>query len=150
MPALFDRFGVKFQYPENWQLDEEDAIQGGQSVTVYSPGGAFWTLVIHPRTADPARLAKAAVDAMRQEYEELEAEAVCEKLAGRETVGYDLNFYYLDLINTAAVRSLQTNRRTYTIFYQAEDREFAKVEQVFLAIATSLIDGLEAAGETVA
>ena len=87
---------------------------------------------------------------MRQEYEELEAEAVQEKLAGRDTVGYDLNFYCLDLINTAVVRSFRTNRRTYTIFYQAEDREFAQVEQVFLAIATSLINGLEAAGETAA
>ncbi len=148
MPALFDRLGIKFQYPENWRLDQEDAIEGGQSVTVCSPAGAFWTLMIHPRSADPARLAKAVVDVMRQEYEELEAEAVREGLAGRDTVGYDLNFYYLDLTNSAAVRSLRTNRRTYTIFYQAEDREFAQVQQVFLAIATSLIDGLEAAGET--
>jgi hypothetical protein len=148
MPALFDRLGIKFQYPENWQLDQDDAIEGGQSVTVYSPGGAFWTLMIHPHSADPARLAKAAVDVMRQEYEELEVEAVQESLAGRDTVGYNLNFYYLDLTNTAVVRSFRTNRRTYTIFNQAEDREFEQVQRVFLAIATSLIAGLEAAGET--
>jgi hypothetical protein len=148
MPALFDRLGIRFQYPDNWRLDQEDAIEDGQSVTVYSPGGAFWTLMIHPRSADPARLAKAAVDAMRQEYEELEAEAIQENLAGRDTVGYDLNFYYLDLTNTAAVRSLRTNRRTYVIFYQAEDRELEQVQQVFLAITTSLIDGLESTGET--
>jgi hypothetical protein len=148
MPALFDDLGIQFQYPENWRLEQEDAQEGGDSVTVYSPGGAFWSLIIHPRTADPARLAKAAVDAMRQEYEELEAESVQEIIAGRDTVGYDLNFFYLDLTNTAAVRSLRTNRRTYTIFCQAEDREFQQIQTVFLAITTSWVRSLDAAGET--
>jgi hypothetical protein len=147
MPARFDHLGISFQYPENWQLDQADAMQGAPSVTVYSPGGAFWSVMIHPRSADPARLAKAATDAMRQEYEELEAEPVNETLAGHDAVGYDLNFYYLDLTNTASVRSLRTRRQTYTIFYQAEDREFNEVEKVFQAITVSLMDGLKATDE---
>lgn len=143
MPAKFEKLGISFQYPDNWTLDEEDAPAGGKSVTIYSPGGAFWSVALHPGSADPAQLAKVAVDAMRQEYEELEAEQTRETLAGRELIGYDLNFYYLDLTNTARIRCLRTDQTTLTIFCQAEDREFDRVELVFQAITTSLLGGLK-------
>ena len=41
MPARFDKLGISFQYPENWTLDDSDALLGRKSVTVYSPGGRF-------------------------------------------------------------------------------------------------------------
>jgi hypothetical protein len=143
MPVQFERLGISFQYPDNWTLDEEDAVAGRRSVTVYSPGGAFWSVAMHPPSADPARLARAAADAMRQEYEKIEAEEIHEALAGREMIGYDLNFFYLDLTNTARVRCLRTERTTYSIFCQAEDREFEQVQMVFQAMTTSLLSGLE-------
>ena len=143
MPARFDKLGISFQYPDNWTLDEEDALAGRQSVTVYSPGGAFWSVAVHPRSADPTRLAEAAVDAMRQEYEQLEAEEAREALTGREMIGYDLSFYYLDLTNTARIRCLRTEQTTFTIFCQAEDREFDQIQMVFQAMTTSLLNGLE-------
>ena len=143
MPLKFEKLGISFQYPDNWALDEEDALVGRRSVTVYSPGGAFWSVAVHPRSADPARLAKAAVDAMRQEYEEIEAQEAQETLAGREMIGYDLNFYYLDLTNTARIRCLQTEQVTWSIFCQAEDREFDRIELVFRAMTASLLSGLK-------
>ena len=45
---------------------------------------------------------------MREQYDELDAEAVTEKVAGKELIGYDMNFYCLDLTNTAQVRSFRT------------------------------------------
>lgn len=143
MPAKFDKLGISFEYPDNWTLDEEDALAGRDSVTVYSPGGAFWSVAVHPGSADPAELAKAAVDAMKEEYPEVEAEETREALAGREMIGYDLNFYYLDLTNTARVRCLRMGRSTYAIFCQAEDREFERIELVFQAMTTSLLRRLE-------
>jgi hypothetical protein len=143
MPAEFNKLGISFQYPDNWALDEQDALAGRRSVTVYSPGGAFWSVSVHPRSADPASMAKAAVDAMKAEYRELEVEETEETIAGREMVGYDLNFYYLDLINTASVRCIQTDRATYAVFCQAEDREFAKVHAVFRAMTTSFLRNLK-------
>ncbi len=146
MPSTFASLGISFQYPDNWTLDEQDALAGHSSVTVYSPGGAFWSVAVHPASADPARLAEAAVDAMRQEYQDLEAEEAHEAFAGREMVGYDLNFYYLDLTNTACVRCLRTERTAYTIFCQAEDREFDQIRMVFQAMTTSLLNGIESHG----
>ena len=60
MPAVYDKMGIRFLYPDNWQLDEEEALHGDQSVTVYSPGGAFWSIVLHPRSTDPAELLRMA------------------------------------------------------------------------------------------
>ena len=117
-----------------------------QSVTVFSPGGAFWTVAAYPSSADPETLAQTAVEAIQQEYDEVEIEQAREMLAGHEMRGYDLNFIYLDMTNTARVRSLQADRATYTIFCQAEDREFAQIQKVFEAMATSLLGHISRRG----
>lgn len=142
MPARFNSMGISFQYPDNWTLDDADAMLGRHTVTVYSPGGAFWSVAIHSGSAEPDKLVVAAVEAMKQEYEGLEAEMARETVAGHELLGYDLAFCCLDLTNTARIRSLQTAQSTYTIFCQAEDREFEQVESVFRAMTTSLLSEL--------
>ena len=147
VPARFEKLGISFQYPDNWTLDEEDALAGHRSVTVYSPGGAFWSVAVQPSSADPVRLARAALEAMQQEYEELDVEEAREAVAGREMVGYDLNFYYLDLTNTAQIRCLQADQTTYTIFCQAEDQEFAQIKSLFQAMTTSLLREMDPSGK---
>ncbi len=39
MPRVYDKLGIRFLYPDNWTLDEDEAIQGNRSVTALSPGG---------------------------------------------------------------------------------------------------------------
>jgi hypothetical protein len=143
MSARYDKLGISFQYPENWTLDEADAMAGRGSVTVVSPGGAFWTIAVHPRTAEPRVLAQGVVDAMKEEYGEVEVEEVHETVGGRELVGFDLNFYYLDFTNSAQIRAVRIGRTAYTIFCQGEDREFDRVGRVFDAITFSLLQGLQ-------
>jgi hypothetical protein len=145
MPARFDSLGIAFQYPDNWKLDDTDALLGRKSVTVYSPGGAFWSVAIHPGSAaNPAKLAAAAVDAVRQEYQDLEAEEVEETIAGQDLVGYDLAFYCLDLTNTANIRATRIGHTTYVVYCQAEDREYEQVKRVFQAMTLTLLNSLEA------
>ncbi len=143
MPAEFKKMGISFLYPDNWTLDEDDALAGRKSVTIYSPGGAFWSVSLHPTSTDPTQLAQAAVEVLRDEYPKVEADEARESMVGHELVGYDVSFYCLDLTNTAAIRCLRAGRRTLTIFYQAEDREFNEIEQVFRAMTTSLLNGLD-------
>jgi hypothetical protein len=143
MPARFDKLGISFQYPDNWTLDDSDALLGRTSVTIYSPGGAFWTVAIHSGSVDPAKLAAAVLDAMKKEYPGLEIDETFEVVAGHDLIGYDVSFYYLDLINTALIRSLRVGGTSYTIFCQAEDREFDKLRLVFQAMTTSLLSELK-------
>jgi len=146
MPARFDRLGISFQYPENWPLSDSDALLGRSSGTVYSPGGAFWSVAVHSGSADPAKLAAAVLEAMKKEYPGLEVDETIETVAGHDLTGYDLAFYYLDLINTALVRSLRVGETSYTIFCQAEDRDFKKLQMVFRAMTTSFVSGLKDLG----
>jgi hypothetical protein len=139
MAAIFDKLGIHFMYPENWTLDENEVLAGNMVVSVNSPGGAFWSVMIHPSTVTPDKLAATALKAMRQQYDELDSDEVRETVAGQELFGYDMNFYCLDLTNTAQVRSYSTPEAAYVIFCQADDREFAEVEPVFRAITTSLL-----------
>lgn len=143
MPAVYDKMGISFQYPENWDLDERDAVEGDHGVTVYSPGGAFWSVVVQSTAVDPQATADAALAALKKEYEELDAEPLQEQVGGRELLGYDLNFYYLDLTNSAFIRAFRTPQASYLILCQAEDRELEDVEAVLRAMTLSLIRSLD-------
>ena len=146
MPAVFDKLGIRFLYPENWTLDEAEAMAGENAVTVYTPEGAFWSVMLHPREVDPHELTLAALNAMKAEFTDFEAEPAHETVEGIELAGFDMNFYCLDLTNTALVRGFRTAESTVVILYQAEDRDFATIEPVFRAITISLLRA-EAEGE---
>ncbi|HTM54482.1 MAG TPA: hypothetical protein VL175_10665 [Pirellulales bacterium] len=139
MPATYDKMGIHFLYPDNWSLDEGDALDGVPSVSVYSPGGAFWSIALHPRETEPSEVAAAALQALQAEYDEAEAEPVDEQIGPESISGYDLNFFYLDFTNTALIRGFRTPAATCLVLCQAEDREFARIGAVFRAITTSLL-----------
>ncbi len=139
MPKIYERLGLQFQYPDNWILDEEEALAGNHSVTVYSPTGAFWSVVVHPADADPLGLAAAAVRALKEEYPDLETVAVEEEVAGLRTTGFDMNFSYLDLTSTATVRVGHHLGKTIAVVCQAEDRDYEQLSNVFRAITHSLL-----------
>jgi hypothetical protein len=144
----FDRFGLAFDYPDNWQIDTTDSDGRLATVTVYSPGGAFWSVSGHAPGGDPADLAAAVVAHMKDEYQQLDVEPAEEEVAGHRLAGFDLNFYCLDLTNTAQVRSLATPASVSLILCQAEDREWEEVSPVFAAITMSFVRGLTGGSTT--
>jgi hypothetical protein len=141
MPAVFDKLGVRFQYPENWTLETDATTADRQTISVYSPGGAFWTVMCYPPDTDPLELARTALVAMQNEYEELDSEVVQEEMGDVVLVGFDLNFYCLDLTNTARIRVGSNETVTHLVICQAEDREFEQVSDVFQAMTASLLSG---------
>lgn len=135
----FDRFGLAFDYPDNWTIDTDDAADRYSTVTVYAPGGGFWSISGHAQGGDPLELAAAVVGQMKKEYQDLDAEEAADDLADRRLAGFDMNFYCLDLTNTAQVRTLETPDAIYLIFCQAEDREWEEISPVFAAMTTSFV-----------
>lgn len=138
MPAVFDKLGIRFLYPDNWTLDEQEAISGNSSVTLYSPGGAFWSIAVYGPEVEPSELAIEAMQTLKADYEGAEAEPASDEISGQTLKGYDLNFFYLDLTNTAVIRAFRWLGLTCLVLCQAEDREFAAAGPVFRAITTSL------------
>jgi hypothetical protein len=160
MPAVYDKSGLCFEYPETWLLeesgpdedsDESDAAGGDPddpiSVSVHSPGGAFWTVLKYRGASDPKRYLEASLAAMREEYEDLDAEPAQESVEGHRLTGYDLNFFYLDLTNTTHIRGVKTLGSTLLIFCQADDREWDEIESVFQAMTSSLLANQAASKE---
>ena len=144
MQATFDDFGVYFDYPDNWTLGEPEHGQGHVTLSVTSPGTAFWTVSIYSSRAPLEQLLDEVVQTMRGEYRDLDvspADQLPQRwgAAEHEFVGYDMNFYCLDLTNTAFVRGVRTAAATYVLFCQAADLELTEVEPVFRAMTASLL-----------
>jgi hypothetical protein len=144
MPAIYDSLGVKFMYPENWTLDDgadDESLPDARhnSVTIYSPGGAFWSLAIYPPADSATDLAAEVMRALRTEYDNLDVATITEAVEGQDLIGYDMNFIYLDMTNTAVVRALHAPRATYVVYYQSEDRDLVATKAVFEAITASFL-----------
>ena len=148
MPRQFKGMGVSFLYPDNWVLDDDrdsDGLDEG-SATVFSPSGAFLSVTVYPRSAAPDELAEEAVEGMRQAYGEVDVEVAQDTVAGRDLVGFDINFFCMDLTSTAKVRCLRTEKATYVVFCQAEDADFERLARVFEAITANLVGNLRDGG----
>lgn len=139
----FNRFGLAFDYPENWSIDTDDSQDRFATATVYSPEGGFWSVSGHAPGGDPSELADAVLVQMRKDYQDLDSEPASDEVAGQRLTGLDMNFYCLDLTNTAQVRTLETPDAIYLIICQAEDREWDRIAPVFAAITTSFVAGLQ-------
>jgi putative ABC transport system permease protein len=59
MPRHYADHGLRFQYPDNGQLDESESnpdsrgLDESHTISVISPGGAFWTVVKHHVSQEP-------------------------------------------------------------------------------------------------
>ena len=146
MPAVFEQLGIRFEYPENWSVDEpslEAALEEPAQVVVSSPETAFWQLSKHPAGAELEALFDEALSALRSVYQEIEVEPVRETVEDRELEGFDVNFYCLDLTSTCWLRGFQTPEATYLLLCQAEDRELGTVGPVFIAMLASVLRNLD-------
>lgn len=139
MPAAYESHGFSFQYPENWSVergeDEESALQ----VTVLSPNTAFWSLTVYPGLRDVRVVLDEMLQAMQAEYPALEYDPADRRIGTTPLVGYDVNFYYLDLTNTALLRVFHYHDATCVVLAQCEDRELEIASKIFDAMTTSLL-----------
>ena len=139
MPAVYQQFGVRFLYPENWSVLDEETDEWPRTVTLQSPETGFWTLQVYPPDQDARQAVLTVIESIREVYPDLEVLPAKETIADAETKGVDIAFFYLDLLVEAKIRCLKTPSGVLLWHYQAESRELDKIEPVFRAIATSLL-----------
>ena len=130
---------IRFDYPDHWTLDDEEQTERGKSVAVYAPSGAFWLVTKQEGDDDLQAIADEALSAMRDEYDDVEAEPVEEKLAGCKLLGYNLSFVFLDLPCTSLIRCATSAGSTYLILCESEDSDFDDLESTFQTITASLL-----------
>ena len=118
---IYEGHGVRFAYPSDWQLEESDE-DGAATVEVQAPGGLAFALVRSDETSpDPSSVADEVLEAMREEYPDLDAAPAMETIAGHHATGYDVEFFSLDFTNGATIRCFRTPERTVLAFGQWSD-----------------------------
>ncbi len=137
MAGLFEEEGIRFQFPENWTIEREDT-DAGWTVALQSPETAFMLLSL--RTDMPATdaMAETALEALREDYPDLEADDCVEDIAGQPALGHDIRFFSLDLTNSAWTRSFYSPNGTVLILCQTTDLEAERNLPVLKAICASI------------
>ena len=133
----FARQGVRFQYPDAWELTDQPNDEG-VVITVFSPETSFWTLSLFFDSPDPEFVLEQALDALRSEYDEFDTYPVAADLCQRPTSASDVDFVCMDVISSAFLRSFQTEQFTALVFYQGTDLELEQTRKALDAITESL------------
>lgn len=138
MATLYDDDVLQFQYPENWQVERQDTEEGW-TVSVQSPGTAFLLISFYSERPDMQEVLQTALQAMKQDYPELEAEPVSEKWHHHATRGFDITFFSLDTVNQCQLRALRTAKATILILSQSSSFDTATQVAVLDAIRVSML-----------
>ncbi len=147
MPATFDEYGVRFLYPDNWEITERTAGDESVGVTLESPDGAFFSLNRYHRQTDAESLKEQVIEAMRAEYDEIEVVPDPQSVRAEGEAGCELNFFVLDLLVTARILVIPDRHDLLLLQIQAENRQFDKQERVFEAMLKTLRDHLQEADD---
>jgi hypothetical protein len=139
MPAVYHHLGVRFLYPENWQVQDEEPDEWPRTVTLQSEQTSFWSLYVYPPDHDARAAVTDVIGTIRELYEDLEVLPSKEMYGDVETKGVDIAFFYLDLLVEAKIRCVKTPSALLLWHCQAESKEFDAMEAVFQAIVTSLL-----------
>ena len=137
MVAQFDDDGIRFRYPESWSLERQEN-ETGWTVSVQSPGTAFMMLSFDSDMPSTESMAATALEALKEEYPDLEADDCVDSLAGQPAVGHDIRFFSLDLTNTCWTRSFYSARGTVLVLCQINDLELEANEPILRAMCASL------------
>ncbi|MBL8824364.1 MAG: hypothetical protein JNJ77_17385 [Planctomycetia bacterium] len=137
MATLYDDEVLQFQYPENWQVERQDTEEGW-TVSVQSPGTAFLLISFYTERPEVQDILQTALQAMQQDYPELEAEPVSEKWNHHATKGYDITFFSLDTVNQCQLRALRTAKASILILSQHSTFDSATHIAVLDAIRVSM------------
>lgn len=143
----YDTHGVYFAYPENWELDDAEMETPEGMVVLGSESGAFWILKTYPAGTEPEEVAREALSAMQDEYLDLEFELIDQEIFGKSITGFEIHFFYLDLMNLARVLAFEEADRIFVVFWQTgnqliiQNEETVPVEKVLEAITFSFLRG---------
>ena len=137
MREVYDRHGITFQYPADWEVSEQE--QGDEClITVSGPGTSFWSVGLFRDRPSPDLVLETALAAFKDEYPDLDAYDVDDELLSQPTMGYDIEFFCLELVNTARIRSFLAQDFTVLVLCQADDTELESSDPLFEEMSRSL------------
>lgn len=122
MNQTFHADGLTLEYPDTWKLVKEEGEEGW-TVTIQSPGAAFAMIQMDRNLPDPQQMVEEAMETLKADYPQLDAESALETLAGEMAIGDDYEFLSLDMVNSGWTRSFYALSGTAFILCQYSDAE---------------------------
>jgi len=140
MSAKYAQPGLKFSYPQDWELSEEETDAWPRSVSFQFAGGGYWSVYLYPANTDGLDLLEEAVASLKAEFKEVEVEDVQEQVNNCLVEGHNLTFFCLDLPVECQIRSLEGPSGTLFWIYQAEASDLEARADSFRKVAESLLE----------
>ncbi len=136
----FEDNGLRFEYPAHWELEVTDHGPV-MTMSVQDPGGLGFALITTDESRpDPADVADAALEAMREEYPDLDAAPAMETINDHCATGHDVEFFAMDMTNAASIRCFRTPTRTVLAFGQWSDVGEADLPDLIQGVFRSIED----------
>ena len=147
--ATYDYGGVKFNYPDDWELSEDEDDAGQASIHVQSPATAFWSLNLAAGRNEPAPLFEAIAEALESEHGPVDriSPEITDPLGGQPAAAETFEFVVHELPAVAEARvATFTNTtgpdRTALVLWQYADAESDEVEVLLERMTASLTVGV--------
>src|SRR5438105_2467034 len=137
MTEMFERGGVRFRYPNKWEIEVEEDAESW-TASLQGPGTAFLVISFVPEVDDPGELVDAAVAGLKDDYPELESDDAVDSLADQPALGADVHFMHFDLTNTCWIRVVPAGDGAILLLAQCTDEELQYQGDVLKAIMASL------------
>jgi hypothetical protein len=135
-----DGDGLRFEYPAHWELEVTD-LDEVRTAAVADPEDLGFALIsTDPSRPDPAEAADSALEALRDEYDDLESSPTLETINGHAATGYNVEFFAVDMTNAAVIRCFRTQRRTILVFGQWSDLGPDELADQVRAVVQSIIE----------
>ncbi|MGE3315614.1 MAG: hypothetical protein AB7O26_10900 [Planctomycetaceae bacterium] len=137
MSETYQSHGIRFEYPELWELSEQRG-DNETTITVESPDTSFWSLSIFYGRTTPEEVLETAVSALQEAYEEVDVYPSKARIGEHQGGARDVEFVCYELINSAFLRAFETDDFTALVYYQGTDHELVDSKPVLEAITASL------------
>jgi hypothetical protein len=143
----YDGNGIFFIYPDNWTLEENEPQANNGSIQLSNGDGAFWLLQKYPLGTNPDDIAESVMNMMRAEYEDIEVERFDRVQFDKNITGYEITFFYLDLMNQAQIHCFEQDGEIYAVFWQTGNQliiqigEEIPMDRVLEAVTLSFLRG---------
>lgn len=134
----YNHAGVSFRFPTSWELSEEEQDEQ-RTITLQTAGASFWTLSLFESRTDPEQILESVLQAFKEDYEDLDIYPVQATVMEQPAAAADLDFVYLDLVNSVVIRAFQTDEVSALVMYQGPDHELEVLRPQFDAVTESLM-----------
>lgn len=133
----FHGHGLSFAYPDIWQIAVEET-EGDVIITITASETCFWLLRLLRSCPTPPEVVESCLIGFRDEYDEVEETVPDTSVCDLPAAAADVSFVCMDLLNSAALRSVRTLHQTLLVWWQSSESELEEAQPIFDHMTDSL------------